>query len=324
MKLGSLKGGPDGRLAVVARDLSAVAPAGHVAPTLQAALEDWDACAPALEALYAELNAGRCADARPFRADDMAAPLPRAWQWLDGSVFKAHADLATRAFGLASTWNETPLMYQGMSHRFLGPTDDVPFPDAADGVDFEGEFGIVTGAAPMGVSRAEARGHIRLLIQLNDWSLRAIGREEMARGFGWVRAKPACSVAPVAITPDELGEAWREARVALPLHIWWNGELFGRATGAEMTFGFDDLIAHAAYSRDLCAGTVIGSGTVANTGYRTVGSSCILERRGIEILDHGEPRTGFLKDGDDVRMEARLPDGSAPFGALAQRVRIAR
>jgi fumarylacetoacetate (FAA) hydrolase len=188
MKLGSLKGGPDGRLVVVSRDLSQVADAGHIAPTLQGVLEDWDRLAPPLEALYADLNAGRVADARAFRAEDMAAPLPRAWQWLDGSVFKAHADLATKAFGLASTWNDTPLMYQGMSHQFLGPTDEVAFPDAADGVDFEGEFGIITDAVPMGVSKAQARSHIRLLIQLNDWSLRVIGRDEMARGFGWVRA----------------------------------------------------------------------------------------------------------------------------------------
>lgn len=191
---------------------------------------------------------------------------------------------------------------------------------AADGIDFEGEFGVITDAVPMGVSKEAARGHIRLLVQINDWSLRVIGREEMARGFGWVRAKPACSLAPVAITPDELGAAWAEAKVALPLHVWWNGELFGQATGAEMTFGFDDLVAHAAYSRKLCAGTVIGSGTVANLDYRTVGSSCILERRGIEILDHGEPRTPFLAHGDRVRMEARTADGDAPFGAIDQKV----
>lgn len=319
MKLATLRtGSPDGRLMVVSRDLSLMAPAGVA--TLQALLDDWEALSPGLEAIYARLNGGEMSDAVAFDAGALAAPLPRAWQWLDGSVFKAHADLATKAFGLASTWNETPLMYQGMSHEFLGPAEDVPFPDPADGIDFEGEFGVITDAVPMGVSKEAARGHIRLLVQINDWSLRVIGREEMARGFGWVRAKPACSLAPVAITPDELGAAWAEAKVALPLHVWWNGELFGQATGAEMTFGFDDLVAHAAYSRKLCAGTVIGSGTVANLDYRTVGSSCILERRGIEILDHGEPRTPFLAHGDRVRMEARTADGDAPFGAIDQKV----
>lgn len=321
MKLATLRNGtPDGQLVLVSSDLGHALAVPDVAPTLQALLDDWGRKAPLLQGRSEELNAGRARSAIELRADAAMAPLPRAYQWLDGSAFKTHVDLSTRAFQLGNVWGERPLMYQGMSHRFLGPGDDVPFPDLADGVDFEGEFAVITDAVPAGVTPASARTHIRLVMQLNDWSLRVIGRDEMNRGFGWVRAKPACSAAPVVVTPDELGPAWQDARAALDLHIWWNGNQFGAANGREMTFGFDELVAHAAYSRELCAGTIVGSGTVANAAYAKVGSSCILERRGIEILEHGEARTPFLKFGDRVRMEARLPDGRAPFGAMDQRV----
>ncbi len=323
MKLATLKAdGPDGRLVVVSSDASTMVSAAAAAPTLQAALDSWTATAPRLEALSRDLNAGALTQAEPFRPQDALAPLPRAWQWLDGSAFKAHSDLATRAYHLTNTWNERPLMYQGMSHQFLSPTQDVALPSVADGIDFEGEFGVITDGVPMGVDAAAARGHIRLVIQINDWSLRSIAREEMSQGFGWVRGKPACSVAPIAVTPDELGDAWQDGRVGLDLFIWRGDDLFGHANGREMSFGFDDLIAHAAYSRNLSAGTIIGSGTVANAAHALIGSSCILERRGIEILEKGEARTPFLGDGEQVRMEARTDHGDCPFGRISQRLRV--
>lgn len=207
-----------------------------------------------------------------------------------------------------------------MSDRFYGPTADVKFPSEEDGIDFEGEFGIITDAVPMGISAVNAREHIRLVVQINDWSLRRIAPIEMRTGFGWIQAKPASSMAPVAVTPDELGGHWRDARVDLPLQVDWNGKRFGAANGYAMSVGFDQLIAHAAYSRDLVAGTVIGSGTVSNENYRDVGSSCIAERRGIEMVDLGEPKTGFMKFGDTVRMESALPDGTPLFGIIEQRI----
>lgn len=318
MKFATLPdGSKDGRLHLVSRDLSRCAPA-KACTTLQAALEAWEALAPALEAEYDVLNAGGGVAFDPGRA---LAPLPRAWQWLDGSAFAAHAELMMQAFKAAPIDSQgKPLMYQGMSHEFLAGAEDVPLPSEDDWIDFEGEFGIITDAVPMGVSAAEARRHIRLLVQINDWSLRRIAPVEMRTGFGWIHAKPASSMAPVAVTPDEAGPAWAEARIALDLLIDWNGARFGAANGTEMGCGFDDLVAHAAYSRKLVAGTVIGSGTVANQNYREVGSSCIAERRGMEIVDHGAPRTPFMAFGDRVRMEAVLPDGTPLFGAIDQRV----
>ena len=213
-----------------------------------------------------------------------------------------------------------PLMYQGLSHQFLSATADVPLPREEDGIDFEGEFGVITDHVPMGVTPAEALAHIKLLVQINDWSLRAIAPVEMKTGFGWVQAKPACSVAPFAVTPDTLGDAWRDGRVHLPLRVDWNGARFGEAVGGEMEFGFHDLVAHAASTRSLCAGTIIGSGTVSNSNFREIGSSCIAERRGIEMLDEGTARTDYMRFGDTVRMEARQPDGSLLFGAIDQQV----
>ena len=214
-------------------------------------------------------------------------------------------------------------MYQGMSHEFLGAHDDVTFPSASDGIDFEGEFGVVTRAIPMGASVEAARAAIVLVTQINDWSLRVQGRDEMKRGYGWVHAKPACTLAPVMVTPDELGSGWRDSRCHLDLQIRRNGELFGRANGREMAFGFDELIAHAAYSRRLPAATLVGSGTVANAAFRDVGSSCILERRAMEIVDTGEPRTSFLEDGEQIGMAATDEVGRTPFGSMHSTVRIA-
>jgi fumarylacetoacetate (FAA) hydrolase len=224
------------------------------------------------------------------------------------------------AFGHDALPGDKPLMYQGLSDPFLGPVEDVRLPDEAHGIDFEGEFGVIVDFVPMGTGPAEAMAHIKLIVQINDWSLRALAVPEMKTGFGWIQAKPACSMAPFAVTPDVLGDGWRDGRVCLDLAVEWNGEPFGRANGREMGFGFHELIAHAAATRDLAAGTVIGSGTVANADYASVGSSCISERRAIEIIAGGKPETPFRRFGDRVRMEARAADGSAPFGAIDQGV----
>ncbi len=318
MKLATLDDGtPDGALHVVSRDLTRATSAAAISPTLQAALERWNEAAPQLTELAAALEAGSATEIR-FAPSRALAPLPRAWQWLDGSAYESHGDLMQKVFGLDPVPRDRPLMYQGMSDRFLGPTEDVPLPSEEDGIDFEGEFGVITDAVLMGTSADRALSHIRLVVQINDWSLRRLAPIEMKTGFGWVHAKPACSMAPVAVTPDELGPAWRDGRVALPLNVWWNGELFGSADGYPMSVGFHDLVAHAAYSRHLVAGTIIGSGTVSNENYREIGSSCIAEKRGIELLDHGEARTPFVRFGDRVRMEARLEDGSPLFDAIDQ------
>jgi fumarylacetoacetate (FAA) hydrolase len=211
-------------------------------------------------------------------------------------------------------------MYQGLSDHFLGPADDVPLPDEADGIDFEGEYGVIVDTVPMGIAAEEALGHIRVVVQINDWSLRTIAPVEMKTGFGWLQSKPACGAAAVAVTPDELGSAWRDGRVHLPLEIDLNGRRFGRANGGEMGFGFHDLIAHAARTRRLCAGTLIGSGTIANKDYRVVGSSCISERRMVETIERGAPETPFMSFGDRVRMEARDLRGAPLFGPIEQRV----
>ena len=318
MKFTTLDDGtPDGRLHLVSRDLARIQPADGVV-ALQALLEAWDTHAPALEQQYAALNAG---GGTPFDVGRALAPLPRAWQWLDGSAYQSHGELMAKVFGKkAETEASRPLMYQGISDHFLAPTQDVPLPSEDDGIDFEGEFGIICDEVPMGTTADAARGHIRLLVQINDWSLRAIAPLEMVTGFGWVQCKPACSMAPVAVTPDELGAQWRDARIDLPLLVDWNGERFGAARGYEMGFGFDQLIAHAARTRRLVAGTIIGSGTVSNPDFREVGSSCIAERRGIEMLDLGGAKTGFMRFGDRVRMECIGADGVSVFGAIDQTV----
>jgi fumarylacetoacetate (FAA) hydrolase len=318
MKLATLYDGtPDGVLVVVSADTGHYLPAGGIAATLQVALERWPIIAPRLAMLAERLVGGEGISSAGAR---FASPLPRAWQWLDGSAFASHGALMQQAFALPPIETDLPLMYQGMSHQFLGPCDDVPLPSEADGIDFEGEFGVITDAVPMGVTPGDALDHIRLVVQINDWSLRTLAPIEMKTGFGWIQAKPACSMAPFAVTSDELGQAWRDGRVGLNLAVDWNGGRFGNANGRAMAFGFHELIAHAARTRSLPAGTIIGSGTVSNPNYREVGSSCIAERRGIEMLDEGAPRTAFMHFGDTVRMEARMLDGTALFGAIDQRV----
>jgi fumarylacetoacetate (FAA) hydrolase len=307
-------GTPDGELLVVSADGSR----GKTVlgwPNLLAAIGDWRAAEPDLRAAAVQVSSG---DGGALNPSQLRAPLPRSWQWLDGSAFKAHADLMQVAFGTDRIEHDKPLMYQGMSDRFYGPTEPVPFPDEAHGIDFEGEFGVIVDHVPMGTSAAEAMRHIRLLVQINDWSLRALAVPEMKTGFGWIQAKPACSMAPFAATPDSLGDAWCDGRVCLDLVVEWNGEPFGRANGREMAYGFHELVAHAAATRDLVAGTIVGSGTVANADYARVGSSCISERRAIEIIADGKPATPFLRFGDRCRMQALTPDGEAIFGAIDQ------
>ncbi|MET3915886.1 fumarylacetoacetate (FAA) hydrolase [Variovorax sp. OAS795] len=320
MKLASLKGGKDGHLVVVSRDLRQSVSAQAIAPTLLDALERWAECEPRLQQLYARLNAGQEEGASAFDPRQAAAPLPRAPQWCDGSAFLNHGRLMETAFKLApiADMETIPLIYQGGSDDFLGATDDVPLPDEAHGIDFEGEYGVILQDVPLGASPRLARSRIALLVQVNDVSLRAFGPREMKTGFGFFQAKPSSSFAPVAVTPDEIGEHWQDARVHLDLHVECNGAWFGNPNGAEMNFGFDDLVAHAAATRRLSAGTIIGSGTVSNAGGQK-GSACIAERRAIETIEHGAPKTPFMRFGDRVRMEARR-DGQAVFGAIDQRI----
>ena len=319
MKLATLPGGRDGNLVVVSRDLTRAATAATVAPTLQSALDSWSNALPALREIYQSLESNAISGF-PFVADRALAPLPRAWQWLDASAFESHGELMTKVFDLDPLPRDRPLMYQGMSHQFLSGADPVPLPSEADGIDFEGEYGVILSETPMGASPELAEEQIRLVVLINDWSLRITGVLEMKTGFGWVQAKPACSMAPVAVTPDEIGSNWRDGRVALPLKVEWNGQHFGAANGEAMAFTFPELVAHAARTRRLCAGTVIGSGTVSNSNFREVGSSCIAERRGIEILDHGVAVTPFMRFEDRVRMWTTLPDGANLFGTIDQRV----
>lgn len=322
MKLATYRdGSPDGRLMVVSRDLRRAVDAGTIAPNLLLALERWDSAAPALRRLSDMLNEGTAAGAFDFEPQRCMAPLPRTFQWCDASAFLNHGRLMERAFNTPPIpdFDTVPVMYQGASDDFLGPHDDVPLPDEVLGIDFEGEFGVVVGKVPMGATPAQALAAVRLVVQLNDWSLRALGPREMKSGFGFLQAKPSTSYAPVAVTPDELGDAWRDGRVHLDLDVEWNGERFGHPNGGEMNFGFGDLVAHAARTRRLGAGTIVGSGTVSNAD-RAVGSACIAERRVIEIIDHGAPRTQFMRFGDRVRMCARGADGAAPFGVIDQRV----
>ncbi len=322
MKLSTLrqKNSPDGQLCVVSSDNTRFVPASGIAANLQQAMEAWASVAPKLQQLYQALNNGTAEGAKAFDPHQAAAPLPRAWQWLDGSAFASHGELMSKVFGMDDPPRDRPLMYQGISDQFYGPHDDVLFRSEADGIDFEGEFGVITDDVPLGVTPEEAMQHIRLIVQINDWSLRVLAPIEMRTGFGWVQAKPPCSVAPVAVTPEELGDAWRNGRVALDLLVDWNGKRFGAANGEPMGFGFHELVAHAAATRKLVAGTLIGSGTVSNPNYREVGSSCIAERRGIEMLDLGKPQTAFMKFGDRVRMEAVGLDGSPLFGVIDQEV----
>jgi len=313
MRLATLKDGSrDGRLVVVSKDLARASFAPEPFRTLQHVIETWDQAVPVLEAVRP--------DSFPFDPAQAMAPLPRAFQWLDASAFLSHGRLMQKALNLADNpQGDQPLIYQGASDDFLGPHDDAFFPREEDGIDFEGEFGAILGEVPMGVSAQEAETHIRLVVQLNDWSLRALAPREMKSGFGFLQAKPSTAFAPVAVTPDEMGAAWRDGRVDLPLNVAWNGEKFGAPVGGEMDFRFGALIAHAASTRRLRAGTIIGTGTVSNGGADKVGSACISERRALDILA-GRAPTAFLRFGDRVTMEALDPQGFPLFGRIEQHV----
>jgi fumarylacetoacetate (FAA) hydrolase len=315
-------GSPDGCLLLVSQDHRYAVAVTDLARTLQQALERWDDIEPALRSAAAALDAGTARAARPLTDWSLLAPLPRSWQWLDGSAFPVHGDLMAEAFHQPPIETDKPLMYQGLSHRFWGPTEDVPFLRSEDGIDFEGEFGVLTSAVPMGTTPQEALRHIRLLVQINDWSLRRLAVPEMKTGFGWIQAKPACSMAPFAVTPDELGDLWRDARIHATLEVWRNDERFGAVPGTDMQWGFDELVAHAAATRELCAGTVIGSGTVSHPDYRKVGSCCIAERRAIEMIDQaGVASTPYLGFGERVRMRALDAAGRhSLFGELDQAI----
>lgn len=317
MKLATLRDGtPDGRLIVLTHDGGRFALPPVL--TMQAALEDWANVEPQLRLLASD--AGASAGAQPLDTAALLAPLPRAWQWLDASAFASHGRLMEAAFNMAPIVSDGPLMYQGMSHRFLAPTEEARFAETSHGIDLEAELGVVTGFVAMGTSTAEARRSIRLIVLLNDWSLRALGATEMKTGFGWVGGKPACSAAPYALTPDELGSAWSaDARIDLVVEAWIDGNRLGAVRSNEMEYDFGELIAHAARTRDLCAGTIIGSGTVSARNYAEVGSCCLAERRAIEVLRDGAASTPFLSDGSTVTIRAVL-NGSYPFGTICQRV----
>jgi fumarylacetoacetate (FAA) hydrolase len=321
LKLASLPGGRDGRLAVVSRDLSRATPAEGIANTLQAALDDWPRFRPALEALSGELESGR-AKGRPFDPSTALSPLPRAYHWVDGSAYVNHVELVRKARGATmpdSFWTD-PLVYQGGSDDFLPPQADAPFGSEDWGIDLEGEVAVVTDDVPMGTEAATALEHIRLVMLVNDWSLRNLIPAELAKGFGFYQSKPATAFSPVAVTPDELGDAWRDGRVHLPIVVQLNGKPFGSPNaGVDMTFNFGQLIAHAAKTRRLCAGSIVGSGTVSNLD-RSTGSTCLAERRMLETLEHGKPVTPFLSFGDRVRIEMRDAAGRSIFGAIDQRV----
>jgi fumarylacetoacetate (FAA) hydrolase len=332
VKLASLKEGRDGRLVVVSRDLTRAVHVGGVAPTLQRALDDWAKTAPRLGELALGLETGMLTGFA-FREEDCASPLPRAYQWADGSSYVNHVELVRKARGAdmpPSFWTD-PLMYQGGSDSFLGPREPIPLLDEAHGLDLEAEVAVVTDDVPMGVDAIRARGHVKLLMLCNDVSLRGLIPGELAKGFGFFQSKPSSAFSPVAVTPDELGDAWRDGKLHLPLLSYINGALLGRPNaGVDMTFDFGALIAHAAKTRCLCAGTIVGSGTVSNraadggpglpVARGGVGYSCLAEQRVVETLLEGAPRTGFLEAGDVVRIEMRDADGKAIFGAIEQRV----
>ena len=322
MKLASLRLGRDGMLLVVGRDLSRCVVAGHIAPTMQHALDHWHEAAPRLMRVYDLLNEGSVAGETAFNPKQCTSPLPRAYQWADGSAYVTHVELVRKARGAdmpPSFWTD-PLMYQGGSDSFIGPNDPIIAADEAWGIDLEGEVAVITDDVPMGTDAPHAEKHIKLLMLVNDVSLRNLIPAELAKNFGFFQSKPASAFSPVAVTPDELGGAWSDGKVHLPLSVSLNGAQFGTPNaGEDMTFSFPQLIAHAAKTRALCAGSIIGSGTVSNKdGSR--GSACIAERRSLETIEHGAPRTPFLKFGDRVRIEMLDSDGRSVFGAIDQDV----
>jgi fumarylacetoacetate (FAA) hydrolase len=323
MKLATLKDGTrDGQLIVVARDLKTAHVADGIAGTLQRALDDWTFIAPQLEQLYEQLNAGKAPRSFDFDAKRCMAPLPRAYQWADGSAYVNHVELVRKARNAEmpeSFWHD-PLMYQGGSDDFIGPMDDIVLLSEEWGIDFEGEVAVITDDVPMGSSPAQAATHIKLLMLVNDVSLRNLIPGELAKGFGFFQSKPASSFSPVAVTPDELGDAWQDGKVNLPLRATWNGTVVGQPNaGIDMVFSFPQLIAHLARTRNARAGSIIGSGTVSNKDTRK-GYTCIAEKRCLEMIADGEAKTSFMKFGDTIRLEMLDASGKSIFGAISQQV----
>jgi fumarylacetoacetate (FAA) hydrolase len=323
MKLATYKDGSrDGQLVVVSRDLSTAHYASGIATRLQQVLDDWNFLSPQLEDLYQTLNHGKARHAFPFEPAQCAAPLPRAYQWADGSAFINHVELVRKARGaeLPPSFYTDPLMYQGGSDDFIGPTDDIVCASEEFGIDFEAEVAVVTGDVAMGSSPDEALEGIRLVMLANDVSLRNLIPAELAKGFGFFQSKPATAFSPVAVTPDELGGAWKGGRVHLNLESAWNGKRVGLCdAGDEMSFHFGQLIAHICKTRNVRAGSIVGSGTVSNKDWSR-GYSCIAEKRAIETIESGAPKTEFMRYGDRIRIEMKGTDGSSVFGAIAQRV----
>ena len=333
MKLATLKtSSRDGKLVIVAKDLTHYADASSIAPTLQAALDDWENSAPELEKLSAQVNA-KTIETHPFDQKACASPLPRAYQWADGSAYINHVELVRKARGaeVPESFYDDPLMYQGGSDVFLGPYDPIPLGNESWGCDMEGEVAIITDDVPMGVTEDKAASHIKLIMLCNDVSLRGLIPGELAKGFGFFQSKPPSAFSPVAVTPDELGDSWRNSLVHLPLHVDYNGKPFGRAqAGVDATFSLARLVAHAAMTRPLSAGTVIGSGTVSNKGADGgpgkpvdeggLGYSCIAEIRMIETITNGKPSTPFMSAGDTVSIEMDDNTGASIFGRIEQKV----
>ena len=324
MKLATLKDGSrDGQLVVVSRDLTLAHYATGIASRLQQVLDDWGFMSPQLQDLYGLLNAGRARHAFPFDPTQCMAPLPRAYQWADGSAYINHVELVRKARNaeVPESFYTDPLMYQGGSDDFLGPVEPARFVSEAMGIDFEAEIAVITGDVPMGTAPEQALEGIRLLMLANDVSLRHLIPAELAKGFGFFQSKPATAFSPVAVTPDELGGAWKGGRVHLPLQSTWNGKRVGLCdAGEEMTFHFGQLIAHICKTRNVRAGSIVGSGTVSNKDWSR-GYSCIAEKRAIETIESGEPKTEFMQFGDTIRIEMKGPDGHTLFGAIDQQVR---
>ncbi|MGM8061819.1 fumarylacetoacetate hydrolase family protein [Vogesella indigofera] len=312
----------DGQLMVVSRDLSQAVAVPQIAATLQQALDNWAQTEPQLQQVYAALNQGEAAGAVAFDAARCHSPLPRAYQWADGSAYLNHVELVRKARGaeVPDSFYHDPLMYQGGSDAFLPPLAPIPLRDEAWGLDFEGEVAVVTGDVPLGADAAACAAHIRLLMLVNDVTLRNLIPGELAKGFGFFQSKPATAFSPVAVTPDELGDAWQDGKVHLPLLVDYNHAFYGKPNaGVEMQFSFPQLVAHVAKTRELVAGSIVGSGTVSNHD-RSVGSCCLAEQRMIEIIDTGAAITPFMKVGDTVRIEMKDAAGHSIFGAIAQTV----
>ena len=323
MKLATLKNNTrDGQLVVVSRDLSKATIVTDIAPTLQAALDNWAELAPKLEQVYQNLNAEKIADSITFTAENCESPLPRAYQWADGSAYVNHVELVRKARNAempASFWTD-PLMYQGGSDTFIGPRDDILVASEDYGIDFESEVAVITDDVPMATTPDEAAKHIKLLMLVNDVSLRNLIPGELAKGFGFFASKPSSAFSPVAVTPDELGDAWDGTKLHLPLTTHLNNELFGQPNcGVDMTFDFPTIVAHAAKTRALGAGCIVGSGTISNYD-RSAGSSCLAEKRMLEIIADGKPSTPFMQFGNTVRIEMFDNNGDSIFGAIDQKV----